>query len=66
MTIEQLIDQLTLAAERVGLQAPVTAWLLTPVDDPPLRPLQTIPVTGAFAGVQDGTGIATLKLELTP
>lgn len=63
MTIESLIDQLTIVAERVGLQAPVHGWMLTAPDAAPLKPLQTIAVTGAFAGVQDGHGIATLKLE---
>lgn len=69
MNLRQLRKQLEDTAERIGWEAPVTAWLLTMPDAPALQPLATIGVTGVFAG---STGkelkipTAVLKLETAP
>jgi hypothetical protein len=61
-TIQQLSDQLASAAAHLGWDASLAAWLLVPVGTD-LNPLDTLAVTGAFAGSHQKQPVATIKLE---
>lgn len=67
MTLKNLITQLEAAAEKVGWDAPVLAWLLTAPDAQPAQSLDVLSVTKAFPGIQGAPGgrqgIATLQIE---